>query len=61
MHNHIALLSPSFRSRRRPVNIIATLRRGLRRWQVHARLEAITVSLTDLKFNPFLFQIESSR
>jgi hypothetical protein len=63
MQRKLAVPFPSFsfRSRRRPADVLAVLRRGLRRWQIHVRLEAITASLlTDLKLNPFLFQIESS-
>ena len=63
MQRNIAVSLPtfSFRSRHRPIDVAARLGRGLRRWQNHARLEAIAAALTDLKFNPFLFQIESSR
>jgi hypothetical protein len=53
--------STAFRSNRRPINPFAQLRRWLRRWRHHARLEAIAARFCDLSVNPFLFQIESSR
>lgn len=61
MHTALALSAFSFGSRPPPANPFARLRLALHRWRVHARFEAIAASLSDVKFNPFLFQIESSR
>jgi hypothetical protein len=57
-HTHTVL---SFGSRRRNNGAFTALGRMVRRWRIHARLEAMAASLSDLEFNPFLFQIESSR
>jgi hypothetical protein len=51
----------SFGSRRRQVDVVAAVRLALHRCRIRTRIEAIAAVLCDLKFNPFLFQIESSR
>ena len=56
MHRGIA-----FRSRCGPINLVATLARLRRRWSIRARFPAFAATLNDLRFNPFLFQIESGR
>jgi hypothetical protein len=56
MHKGIA-----FRSRCPPIDAFTAFSRLLRRWRIHARLDAITAAFCDLNLNPFLFQIESGR
>ena len=62
MHQAPTLLlgSVSFGSRRGHADLLAALRLALHRFRLHARIEAITAALSDLNFNPYLFQIESS-
>jgi hypothetical protein len=61
MHTTLSLLPAplTFASRYAHPLLLARARRALLRWRIHTGLEALALELADLKFNPFLFQIES--